>query len=112
MKKIKKVDYEKVFFITMVLVSIFASCNNESKDSHNESEIKTDSTLNDITKDVKPNGVVPKRLSGMSIDIPEDLNEVDIEKIKARYPGANRPTVVYGSEDMSINLAYSITKKS
>jgi len=43
MKKIKKVDYEKVFFITMVLVSLFASCNNESKDSHNESEIKTDS---------------------------------------------------------------------
>lgn len=51
-----------------------------------------------------------KQLGAMYIEIPEGLDEISEDKIKLKYPGANRPDYVYGTEDMGVNLCYSVTK--
>src|ERR1700752_496392 len=51
-----------------------------------------------------------KQLGALYIEMPEGLKEIGEDKIKLKYPGANRPDYVYGTEDMGVNLCYSVTK--
>ncbi|MGQ0827327.1 MAG: hypothetical protein ACT4ON_02910 [Bacteroidota bacterium] len=102
----------KLFKLTqfILFLLILGSCNNNSTDSSNGIE-QEGYSLNSV-QNSSMNGTVKKKLSGMSIDVPEELVEADEEKIKKKYPGANRPDVVYCNGDMSVNIGYSITKKT
>lgn len=91
---------------SLVTLILFVSCEDK--------KVATDKRIKSIGIDsVTPNNSTLKEtklLGDLYIEIPDDLEEASEEKIKLKYPGAKRPDFVFGTENMEVNLCYSITK--
>jgi hypothetical protein len=96
---LKTINY---FLISTLL--IFNSCS----DSEKMKEVEPAANDTIISRTIVEHSKNEKLVGELYIEIPENLKEMDIDKIKTKYPGANRPDFVYGTEDMGVNLCYSI----
>jgi hypothetical protein len=92
------------FFVFFVL--IFSSCSDQGKIK----ELAPPANDSVNSKTAVEHSKSEKLVGELYIEIPEDLKEIDEDKVKIKYPGANRPDYVYGTEDMGVNLCYSIKK--
>ena len=108
MKIIFKNMKKTTLILNISLVLILYSCSDSKK--ADENQMKADSLsykTNIKSEDIKSE---TKLLGDLYIVIPDELEEASEDKIKLKYPGAKRPDFVFGTENMQVNLCYSITK--
>lgn len=98
----------KNIVVSIVVVSLFSCSSGVKKTDENQLKVDSLSYKNNMkSEDTKSEN---KLLGDLYIEIPEGLEEAPEDKIKIKYPGAKRPDYVYGTEDMGVNLCYSLTK--
>lgn len=97
----------KLLSFGFVIIFSFSCTDNKSEDSIKEELVvkSADSSVVDST------ALSEKILGDLMIEFPEELKEMPLEKIKLKYPGPNRPEFVFGTEDMGVNLCYSVMDK-
>lgn len=94
--------------ILICFIIICYSCTNNENISKPKEEITTSVKSTEGTSVSNPS---EKILGDLIIGFPEELKEIPLEKIKLKYPGPNRPEFVFGTEDMGVNLCYSVMDK-
>ncbi len=107
----------KLFAIVGVALMLCAGCGKPPATSANGSRPSSGpsaqpaSQLEPLTVDdvnLKPANPIP----GLEILIPESFTKMDEAMLQAKYPNANRPTLVFTNEDGTINLAINHTSSS
>ena len=103
---------DKTIIIAGLSILLFLGCTPPSTSSSNSpggtpqqaaSQLKP-TTVNGV--ELQPTNPVP----GLEILIPESFSEMDAATIATKYPGANRPTLVYTNETGAINIAINHTQ--
>jgi hypothetical protein len=85
-------------------VLVFSYCNREVNDNINYSVSapNADSTKN-----------MDRRLIGLfKLYVPATLLPMTSSDVIIKYPGSNRPQIVYANEDKSVNLCYSYSNRT